>query len=142
MYRTGKSNQFEMYVIYANAWLTIAATSSQNSEGSCYSTASPHYVAQRILPENVYVRKSLRHVTLSARGRRDPEPFRLLNRAWVCQERRLSKRMLHFTSNELVWECREGMACECRSHASEIGSHYKSRAKESAAYESVEPFRM
>ncbi|KAK0755315.1 hypothetical protein N5P37_012142 [Trichoderma harzianum] len=37
----------------------------------------------------------------------------LLNRGWVYQEQLLSRRMLHFTQNELVWECFEETRCEC-----------------------------
>ena len=37
-------------------------------------------------------------------------------RGWVFQERFLSKRILHFTGEEIVWECREQTLCEC-SHA-------------------------
>lgn len=36
----------------------------------------------------------------------DDAPWPLLRRAWVFQERRLSPRVLHFSANQLVWECR------------------------------------
>ncbi|KAL6890412.1 heterokaryon incompatibility domain-containing protein [Trichoderma evansii] len=36
-----------------------------------------------------------------------------LTRGWVYQEQLLSRRMLHFTRNELVWECLEATKCEC-----------------------------
>jgi len=37
----------------------------------------------------------------------------LLNRrAWVVEERLLSPRILHFGSNQLLWECYESAACE------------------------------
>ncbi|KAK3390159.1 hypothetical protein B0H63DRAFT_446304 [Podospora didyma] len=37
----------------------------------------------------------------------------LLSRGWAFQERILSPRVLHFGANELVWECMEGLACQC-----------------------------
>jgi hypothetical protein len=37
----------------------------------------------------------------------------LSSRAWAFQERLLSPRILHFTENELIWECSEGIECEC-----------------------------
>ncbi|KKY19070.1 putative het domain-containing protein [Diplodia seriata] len=37
----------------------------------------------------------------------------LLQRGWVFQERLLSRRTLHCTASELVWECRERTWCEC-----------------------------
>lgn len=36
----------------------------------------------------------------------------LLSRGWTLQERELSVRILHFTSDRLVWECRECYASE------------------------------
>jgi hypothetical protein len=112
----------EMHTIYANAYLTLAATKSPNSDGGCYSAAPSDYRAHEILPYGVFVRKPLPHIPhrmmkqTSERG----SPFPLLWRAWVYQERRLSKRMLHFTANELAWECREGTACECSPNLEHI----------------------
>ncbi|OCL06658.1 HET-domain-containing protein, partial [Glonium stellatum] len=40
----------------------------------------------------------------------------LNTRAWVHQERILSTRILHYTTHELVWECRRSMMCECQAH--------------------------
>ncbi|KAK3343514.1 heterokaryon incompatibility protein-domain-containing protein, partial [Lasiosphaeria hispida] len=37
----------------------------------------------------------------------------LLSRAWVFQERLLSRRTLHFGASELLWECRTCCFCEC-----------------------------
>jgi hypothetical protein len=44
----------------------------------------------------------------------DEEPLNM--RAWTYQERILSTRILHFTTHELVWECRKGTLCECQAH--------------------------
>lgn len=37
----------------------------------------------------------------------------ILSRAWVFQERLLSRRTLHFGSSEVLWECKSGCFCEC-----------------------------
>lgn len=37
----------------------------------------------------------------------------LLSRAWAFQERALSTRIVHFTKEELVWECKQKRQCEC-----------------------------
>jgi len=44
----------------------------------------------------------------------DDEP--LNTRAWTYQEQILSTRILHYTTHELVWECRRGILCECQAH--------------------------
>jgi hypothetical protein len=38
----------------------------------------------------------------------------LFSRAWTFQERLISTRILHFTSCELVWECKTDVQCQCR----------------------------
>ena len=43
----------------------------------------------------------------------------LLSRAWAFQERLLPARTLHFHAEELIWECRSGVRCECN----ELQSH-------------------
>jgi hypothetical protein len=40
-------------------------------------------------------------------------PLPLLARGWAFQERLLSARVLHFGPQELFWECRERVTCEC-----------------------------
>jgi hypothetical protein len=40
------------------------------------------------------------------------ETAALNRRAWVCQERFLSSRNLHFANNQLFWECKQLSACE------------------------------
>jgi len=48
-------------------------------------------------------------------GREDPSlTSNLFNRAWVFQERLLSPRVLRFEHSEMVLDCREKLACECR----------------------------
>jgi hypothetical protein len=39
--------------------------------------------------------------------------FPLLSRTWALQERILATRILHFSEDELVWECHDGVRCEC-----------------------------
>jgi hypothetical protein len=37
----------------------------------------------------------------------------LMRRAWALQERLLSRRVVHFHSAEMLWQCRAAYACEC-----------------------------
>ncbi|KAH8647687.1 hypothetical protein BX600DRAFT_518114 [Xylariales sp. PMI_506] len=43
---------------------------------------------------------------------RDVEKSVLNSRGWVFQERALSRRMIHFTNNQVYWECGHGVRCE------------------------------
>jgi hypothetical protein len=42
------------------------------------------------------------------------------SRGWVYQERLLAPRILHFSHDQLFWECREGMACELIPEGDEL----------------------
>jgi hypothetical protein len=130
----------EMCNIYTNAYLTLAATKSPDAHGGCYSAASPDVEGREIIPYGVFVRKSWPHVPhtmLTLVGRQNERgPFPLLWRAWVCQERRLSRRMLHFTANELVWECREGTSCECSANPEHVSWEHLATPNHHSVYES------
>ncbi|OCK92266.1 HET-domain-containing protein, partial [Cenococcum geophilum 1.58] len=75
--------------VYQNAYLTLAATAASNGSEGCFSVK----------------RKSVK------------EPFPLLTRGWVLQERYLSPRTLHFCLQELVWECLGDLTCEYQWHS-------------------------
>ena len=70
-------------------------------------------------PVTVYLRKHIDHHSFWKGSDNDQakilddSALPLLSRAWVYQERVLSHRILHFTKDELVWECMEEAMCEC-----------------------------
>ena len=120
-----------METIFEQAHLTIAATRCRDAKEGLYSKLRQVSLG----PRGRFRRKCVGDTS----PRRDPDPanklqarpfvhhfsrsigadhykpdtFPLLDRAWVFQEWTLSQRVLHFTEQELVWECRSGSACEC-----------------------------
>lgn len=42
----------------------------------------------------------------------DVEAAEINNRAWILQESVLARRIIHFTSNQMYWECGKGVYCE------------------------------
>ncbi|KAB2102133.1 hypothetical protein AG0111_0g9498 [Alternaria gaisen] len=107
----------KMSSIYTNSYITIAATHAESSMHGCYSTRSFHHQDYRLssskqhhastVKTDLYVREKIAHI--GEEGALTP----LLKRGWVCQERLLSPRVLHFCEKELVWECRESSSCQC-----------------------------
>jgi hypothetical protein len=97
--------------IYENAVLTLGATaSSSDTEGIFSASASIHD------PLELYGKSSKgKEFVVYARQQLDHRLFEqpLFKRRWIFQERYLSTRFLHFTANELIWECKEDMDCEC-----------------------------
>ena len=90
--------------IYENGFITIAATASSNSNTGCFSD-----------PRDSSWPKKLKNSTLRvmeyipSRSFHDPAPLYgrcpLLRRAWVFQERLLSRRVIRFAACQLIWEC-------------------------------------
>jgi hypothetical protein len=107
-----------MAEIYHGAILTLAATSSAGDDEGCCPKNNQRFPDIEIaLPEDtgacrLAVRQPHRHwTTQSSSGLL--KHFPLFTRGWAFQERLLSKRVLHLTEAELVWECRESSVCEC-----------------------------
>lgn len=56
----------------------------------------------------------LEHDQFANNSHRDYPPNHLASRAWIFQERLLSTRVLHYTSSEIVWECKTVATCQCK----------------------------
>ena len=117
----------KMAAIYANAFLTIAASRAHNSTEGCFSCSRVAYRKIDIeisggIYAPLFVRQGLAHpywpgdlvMTHSQYLFHQPDKFPLLSRGWVYQERLLSRRVIHFGPHELAWECSTSAACECR----------------------------
>jgi hypothetical protein len=102
-----------MSEIYANSAVTIAASlASDDSKGlfsvpqDCFRSIAVNTTDANGEILTMFARKTLSHGHGSV-------PLPLMSRAWVLQERLLSPRILHFTTEEIVWECMNQTTCEC-----------------------------
>jgi hypothetical protein len=94
----------KMASIYQNARLTIAATNASESAGGCYASTKPEFLAKCIPGTNIHVRQQ--PPTFPTHwSQHNVEEWPLLNRGWCYQEMRLSWRVLHFCSQEVIWQC-------------------------------------
>lgn len=116
----------KMCEVYSNAILTISATQASGSSMGIFNrqrfgiqTTSLGSLSDG---RAVYVRPNLgKHHNdcdwgLLSRIPAIPDSLRtepLAARAWCMQESVLSNRILHYTSDELMWECNETQRCEC-----------------------------
>jgi hypothetical protein len=105
----------DMANIYRNAYITLAAAVSTKPRGGCYTREDSPRLHQIGTPvailrfkdgteRNIFLRRKFDHVANS---------LPLLDRGWVFQERTLSPRVLHFVGEELIFECRYTLDCEC-----------------------------
>lgn len=107
----------KMASIYENAFFTISATFAERGH-SMFSTMAREFEAFQVTEisgEPVYIRRRLLHPCQTDDTFSESLLGPLLQRAWVFQERLLSRRFIHFTPSEMFWECRESTWCECES---------------------------
>ncbi|KAI1413399.1 HET-domain-containing protein [Hypoxylon sp. FL1857] len=94
----------KMADIYENAFFTIAATKSKDGSGGCYSDRDPGYFnSSAVVEGSIYIRRQI--PSFPERGFHSAR-WPLLARGWVFQEMSLSKRVLHFGHQEVIWQCR------------------------------------
>lgn len=120
---------------YRKSWLTISATGAvDSSQGLFVNTGGPasirpgaHELQLPGVNEPIYLRRKLPLVIPWGRGSdnhlaRDwrltesteqVAELPLMSRAWTFQERMCSTRILHFTGDEMVFECCSNVWCEC-----------------------------
>jgi len=107
----------KMGSIYENAFITLAAAGAADDDGGLF-FETPKLRFNGITPSGEIWHAEAFHViehnkwTLAEASQMCP----LATRGWVFQERILSRRMLHFGRQELSWECKEEIACECQAN--------------------------
>lgn len=126
-----------MAKIYQDALIVISATLSAAGTGGCFSERQTSVEIAAVNSDGtktrVFARTRLPHEAFGQSGafsthwdkdeairkaamqkrERDLAEHPVLQRAWCYQERLLSRRTLHYTKNELVWECVQTTHCEC-----------------------------
>ncbi|KAK7981450.1 HET domain-containing protein [Apiospora saccharicola] len=100
----------KMADIYRHGYITIAALSSADHQGGCF----PNSPVRDLCLDMPL--KGAMSVSLGVREKSTDDFFRqtpLLTRAWVYQERMLSRRTLLCHYRELQFECRTRWMCQC-----------------------------
>jgi len=135
----------KMADIYANAFLTIAATKSKDGTGGCYSDREAFYTDCRpVIEGSVCIRGHMPRF-VGPTGSKSAENSPLLSRGWVYQEMSLSKRVLHFGTQEVVWQCRTHRRSESGSNDSDYADttfnygHAPSETKHNDAWDDGSP---
>ncbi|KAF2447590.1 HET-domain-containing protein [Karstenula rhodostoma CBS 690.94] len=90
--------------IYEGAYLTIAATASNDSNGGCFSRLRENFKDVTLGNTGLCARRNLPRFPKRPLHN-DTTEWPLLERGWVFQERRLSTRVVHYARDQLFWEC-------------------------------------
>ncbi|KAI3319855.1 heterokaryon incompatibility protein-domain-containing protein [Xylariaceae sp. AK1471] len=116
----------KMEAIFSNCVLCISATSGVDGTSGCFTLNS--LGRQNLEPHLIEITSTLttgetsslfvycdEPVTDEPGGLYSPNVIRtspVASRGWMCQERILPPRILHFTSEQLIWECGDGFQSE------------------------------
>ncbi|KAH7131979.1 hypothetical protein B0J11DRAFT_503168 [Dendryphion nanum] len=117
--------------VYENAFLTIAAASSENGGGGLFQTCGDNRIISGEYKGKPYTLRTVERIHHSYfKSLVMRSDFPLTGRGWTFQEQLLSPRVVYFTYQELIWECRNGCKCECRSlvdgdHSSYSGPEFR-----------------
>ena len=108
----------KMSAIYENAWLTIAAATAPDGAHGCFPTSLPtkEYELQmpnETTPTKVFARRLLSPIDSRDHLLKATNDLPLFQRAWVFQERLLSRRILYLCEDEMAFECATNVRCEC-----------------------------
>jgi hypothetical protein len=107
--------------VYRNAVLNIAATGSFDGSGGCFYDRNP-IIAQPCAIDADWKWGAGRYrIWDSALWRHGVTRAPLNTRAWVIQEMSLARRVLHFSKDQLFWECNQKMTCEAYPNGIPIG---------------------
>jgi hypothetical protein len=121
-----------MASIYEGSMITIAAAKSKDGNGGCF--VNEPSVDTIVLPgrreSEVSARKYPQHD-----GFEDESWFHttnnlpLFSRAWTFQEELLATRVLYFCSEEIVFQCKSSISCQCGGISSylEEGNKYTTK---------------
>lgn len=98
-----KIESAQMYRVYSSSYCNLAASSARDgSQGMLWHR---DYKALQPLKLSIFDRVCHIEPTVQSVFEANVEHGPLMNRAWVFQERMLSRRNLHFTTAGLLWEC-------------------------------------
>ena len=98
-----------MDYVYRRAWCNIAAAASHNSSEGLFRERIADDVGEILVDLERIGKVGISDERLLV-GEVDNCP--LQGRAWVLQERLLSRRILHFGEGQIFWECTQLTACE------------------------------
>ncbi|KAI2466279.1 HET-domain-containing protein [Annulohypoxylon bovei var. microspora] len=119
-----------MQDVYGNAYVTISATASLNSNGGLFHQHDPldaKHTVERVAENGetiiVEVRPALEHAPYFASspyGLESSVQAPLLERSWCFQEYLLAPRVLSFTQWEILWLCLSQRSCNCGEYSEDM----------------------
>ena len=117
--RDWEEESHKMGSVYQYAHLVISADTAADSSVGCFTRRDRSIALESASNDGhnsvvcLSARRAIQHAqytnAFADHEYRDPLSYR----AWVLQEWLLGRRVLHFTRQEIVWDCKTSFECEC-----------------------------
>jgi Heterokaryon incompatibility protein (HET) len=123
--------------VYSNSWVTIAADAATNSNDGFINDERRKIKVKRFECPGPGTQDSEVCIRRKGYGLQDsfhhhcwtgPARSPLSLRGWILQESVLAPRILHFTAEELTWECTTQSRCECQVQSHRFSSELPIKA--------------
>ncbi|KAH9236417.1 hypothetical protein K456DRAFT_51739 [Colletotrichum gloeosporioides 23] len=98
--------------VYSAAFCNISASTAPDAHHSLFNDPKTEAYTWQIVQLKRQGKHSVYRIVDEDMWRTDVDGALVNSRAWVLQERLLSRRILHFGERQLLWECRENNAAE------------------------------
>jgi hypothetical protein len=109
---TDWSHEAELMLdVYKHAYVNIASTHAPHSHYGIFTGRDPTMLYEDLELDCGPLKGTFRLVDRKY-WEREIDQAPLNRRAWVVQERLVSPRILHYASEQVLWDCYESMACE------------------------------
>jgi hypothetical protein len=112
----------KMHLVYSNAVLTISVTGAQDGSIGCFAERVPREYATLPYTDKSGIRGEMHAHGIPVGKEADTDSYVTMDgeplsvRGWCFQERVLSRRVLHFASDQMYFECLEGFRSEDGLH--------------------------
>jgi hypothetical protein len=98
--------------VYLNSFCNLSAANASGGDHSMFCSRDPETLYPQVLEFTLFGRKGLYSVTDISIWETEVDEVLVNTRAWVVQERLLSRRILYFGERQIFWECRQNDAAE------------------------------
>ncbi|EPE27907.1 hypothetical protein GLAREA_04698 [Glarea lozoyensis ATCC 20868] len=102
-----------MHLVYSNSICTVAASNCASPDESLFQNRNMGMILPGLVESSLFSAES-RTCCLIDREYWNRQFYKapLQNRGWALQERYLASRVLYFSTNQLLWDCRSCHRCE------------------------------
>jgi hypothetical protein len=112
----------KMASIYESSKVTIAAAKSHDGKGGCFVRGRIFPVTDENTGLDVFTRQGPSHHGFEDDSWFNRTTLPLFSRAWTFQEELLATRVLYYCPEEIVFQCKTKLDCQCGNLAHELSS--------------------